>query len=212
MTRKEMAYPPGMVLHGGTYRIQKRIPKDCLPHFAGKTVLYFKTGTADKKEAASKAWTWLADLDEQFQRIRTTGNPNKTTISDAELDYITGRLVWSVLDADQETRELDDEAFSRAAEELQQDDQETRQALAHGLYGQIKQIAQDWLNGHGYDIPEDAPEFLRVLSKFAKARAEAISARKLGNSGEAVDTPNPPPSPAQTTQEHGPTLTACFKK
>ncbi|MFZ5509256.1 MAG: DUF6538 domain-containing protein, partial [Pseudomonadota bacterium] len=100
MKLKEMAYPPGMVRHGSTYRIQKKVPKDCIPHFGGKTILYLKTETADKKEAAAAAWKWLAELEQQFDRIRKTGSPFKTTISDDELEYLAALMASSTLAAD----------------------------------------------------------------------------------------------------------------
>lgn len=96
VTFKEMAYPPGLVLHGKGYRVQKRIPQDCLKHFDGKTLLYHQTGLQDKKEAARVAWQWLALQEQEFERLRNPDKPLKSAISLAEMQGISGLHFWEV--------------------------------------------------------------------------------------------------------------------
>jgi hypothetical protein len=68
-----MAYPPGLSLHGNSWRITRRIPTELLPYYNGKKHLRLNTGKSDKREAASVAWQWHAKQEAEFDRLRRTG-------------------------------------------------------------------------------------------------------------------------------------------
>ena len=61
----DMAYPPGMELHGSKWRIKKRVPQDLLrkhPDIYPSQFLTLKTDESDRRAAASRAWVWLVTL------------------------------------------------------------------------------------------------------------------------------------------------------
>lgn len=182
-----------------SWRFTISVPTDCLPHYP-RRLLRKTVKEPDKLKAHELAYRWAADMAAEFRRIRETGSPIKRTISDAEIDHLTGLMVASMLGADEECRTLgdyaDEQLFQRAAGDLELDDQEVRRGLSRGIYGRTKWIALDWLGGHGYEIPEDSEDFRRVLSRFARASAEAIKAKKLRNAGDWIDTPSIPEPPA----------------
>lgn len=80
MTDKEMANPPGLSLHGNSWRITKRIPTELLPYYNGKKHLRLNTGKSDKRVAASVAWQWHAKQEAEFDHLRRTGRREKTAL------------------------------------------------------------------------------------------------------------------------------------
>lgn len=102
MTDTEMAYPPGLALHGNSWRITKRIPTDLLPHYSGKKHLRHNTGKTDKREAASVAWQWHAEQEAEFDRLRKTGCREKTSIAPADIQWLVGSMLTSTLGAQEE--------------------------------------------------------------------------------------------------------------
>lgn len=201
-----MAYPPGLVLHGGTYRVQKRVPKDCLPHY-GKQILYFRTEHANKREAAHVAWSWLAEMDDEFDRIRKTGTKHKTLMTEQEMERICELMLVSRLEADEEGRIegdlVDDLGFARHLETLEENEQASQEALGRGRFERLQEAAQDWLTGYGYDLAPNSDEMRRFIFRFAKKVAEANKAVRARNEGNVVETPKAPDvvgpvSPAKT--------------
>lgn len=63
-------YPPGLELHGSTWRVTKRVPADLL-HCYPTRHLRRSTHQSDKREAAKVAWVLLADLALEFDRLRS---------------------------------------------------------------------------------------------------------------------------------------------
>lgn len=63
-------YPPGLELHGSTWRVTKRVPADLL-HCYSTRHLRRSTHQSDKREAAKVAWVLLADLALEFDRLRS---------------------------------------------------------------------------------------------------------------------------------------------
>ncbi len=97
-----MAYPQGLSPHGNSWRITKRIPTELLPHYGGKTQLRHNTGKADKREAASVAWQWLGEQEAEFERLRTTGRREKTSIAPADIQWLVASMLSSTLGAHEE--------------------------------------------------------------------------------------------------------------
>lgn len=168
-TREDMANPPGMELHGSTWRVKKRVPLDLLrdyPQYYPKPFLRLNTEESDKKRAATKAWAWLGTIEETFQRVRDTGSPYKRQIPDDMAEEIIQQAIHSVVSADEEIRsqghdQADLDAFRSANEEFHQRE---RDAIASGRLteGQL-QTANEWLFAHGFELEEDSPE----LQQFA---------------------------------------------
>lgn len=187
-----MAYPPGLVLHGGTYRVQKRVPKDCLGHY-DKAILYFRTEQSSKRAAAPIAWKWLAELEDEFERIRKTGSKQKSLISAEEIERLCELMLISRLAADEESRIkgdlIDDFGFARHLETQEENEQASRDALGRGKFAQLQAAALDWLNGYGYDLAPDSDELRQFLFRFAKRFAEANKVVRARDEGEVVETP-----------------------
>ncbi len=192
-----MAYPPGMELHGSGWRVTKRVPTELLAHYAPKKHLRYQTGEPDRKAAGVLAWRWLADLEEEFQRVRETGSRLKQSASPEEVSHLVGLMVRSILEADQQNRDAgayaDDEEFAASLRRLDASDGENRAALSRRIFGEdLASVVEDWLHAHGYSIPMDSEAFRGLCVEFAKGRAEAVKARRSRNAGEWVDTPPPP--------------------
>ena len=196
-----MAYPPGLVLHGNTYRVQKRVPQDCLDHY-DKEILYFRTEQADKREAAPIAWKWLAEKEAEFERIRKSGAKYKTAITDQEADHLCQLMLISRLSIDEQIRidgDLEsDEGFEMHLDTLAENEQASSNAIGRGRFDGLQLQAEDWLTGHGYELPSE--ELRRFTFRFAKKAAEANKAVRARNAGEVIETPKVPQSPTRDTQ------------
>lgn len=200
MTDKEMAYPPGLSLHGNSWRITKRIPTELLPHYNGKKHLRLNTGKSDKPAAASVAWQWHAEQEAEFDRLRKTGCREKTSIAPADIQWLVGSMLTSTLGAHDEgllvggaeEGRLSLEAFDslRAA---------ARAAFGGGDFSGVGPIADDWLWGHGYDLAEGSEDRQRVLVDFAKGLSRAFQTIESRREGRWVETPPPPERPASGT-------------
>lgn len=192
-----MAYPPGLVLHGKGYRVQKRIPQDCLEHFQGKTILYHQTGLADKKEAAKVAWQWLALQELEFERLRNPDKPLQSAISLAEMQAIVDKMVYSRIASDGAIRSFGNfakDVHLRASHQhrLMRDEEDTHNALSLGDYEAIEGQARTWLKGHGYELPSASPEFSTYLSLFAEGMARVNTAKRERLKGKLVAEPKAP--------------------
>lgn len=72
----DMAYPPGMELHGSKWRIKKRVPQDLRrkhPDLYPSQFLTLQTEESDRRAAARKAWGWLGTIEAAFHWVRKTG-------------------------------------------------------------------------------------------------------------------------------------------
>ena len=197
MNEKKMAYPRGMEKHGNCWRIKKRTPVALQAHYPGQQWHKFSTDEPDKKAAAALIMRWQADLEEEFERLRQTGNKFKQTIATDEIAHLVALMVHSSLSADEESREAgdyaDDEDYAAALGRLDSVEGETRKALSQRIYsGDLPAIVKDWLRGFGYDIPADSDTFRGICLEFAKGRQEAVKVRRLRNTGEWIDTPPKP--------------------
>lgn len=215
MTDPEMAYPPGLALHGKSWRLTKRIPDALRPHYGGKTFLRCSTGTPDKKAAAVIALRWLADTAEEFARIRETGSAAKTIVPAAEVSRLVASMVASALGADEEGRMVGGDA-ERHSQGLAYAELEagTRLALGDGDLSAVAPIADDWLQAHGYSLAPDSEDYRRVLLEFAKGTSRVLQGLKSRRAGEWVDTPPVPalPVPAAPPTSGVPLLSAVVAR
>lgn len=195
MAQTEMAYPPGLVLHGRTYRVQKRVPKDCAGHY-DKPILYFKTEHTTKQEAAPEAWAWIAEREAEFERIRKTGSKLKATISDEEAATLSQMMLVSRLQADEQGREagdrISDSGYQRHLDSLEECEQAGKAAIGRGQFIGLQERANDWLRGYGYSIPLDSEELRRFTMLFAKKFVEANKLVRQRDEGDVVETPAAP--------------------
>lgn len=188
-----MAYPQGLSPHGNSWRITKRIPVDLLPHYGGKTQLRHNTGKADKREAASVAWQWLGEQEAEFDRLRTTGRREKTSIAPADIQWLTDSMLSYALGAHEEALTSGTAPAGRKSREAIATMQEfTSWALSEGDFTGVAPVADAWLHENGYDLDEDSEDRRRVLLAFSKGLSEALRALESRHNGRWVDTPPQP--------------------
>ena len=192
-----MAYPPGMELHGKRWRVVKRIPTDVSSHYAPDTHFRASTEEPDKRKAGAILWALLAEREEEYQRVRDTGIRLKQTITHEEVSNLVALMVRSSLGADEEGRDAGDlatdEGYAAFLRQMNSLEEETREALARRLFGgSLPLVVEDWLQGHGFNVPQDSAEFRSLCLEFAKGRSKALEVKRLRNEGQWVDTPPPP--------------------
>ena len=134
----DMAYPPGMELHGSKWRIKKRVPQDLLrkhPDLYPKKCLILVTRESDRRAAASKAWVWLGKLEEEFQRVRETGSKYECVLPPGKAEEIIQAAIHSSLSADEEIRQdgVDDSMYERLEAIAQERQERERMAVARGM-------------------------------------------------------------------------------
>jgi hypothetical protein len=59
--------------HGAGWRYTRRVPKALQAHYPDQSKR-FTTQEPDEKAVRALALRWLADLEEEFQRVRATGS------------------------------------------------------------------------------------------------------------------------------------------
>lgn len=193
-----MAYPPGMELHGSTWRVNKRVPLDLFrtyPQFYPKALIRFDTGESDKPKAAVKARAWLGDIEEEFQRVRETGSKHRLQLPEEEAELIIRRVIHSRLSADESIRVagVDDLTFAKLDEANEESRRKEQLAIARGvLTTSATELAHEWLFAHGYDIPNDSEEFRQFALCLFRRLTEATKISDSRQRGEWVDTPPVP--------------------
>jgi integrase len=202
-----MAYPPGMELHGSKWRIKKRVPQDLRrkhPDLYPSQFLTLKTDESDRRAAARKAWVWLGELEEEFQRVRETGSKYKRVLSPGAADEIIHEAIRSSLQADEEIRAdgLDDFTYERwIVESIKERLARERQVIARGMMNaEAEDMAHEWLVGFGYDLDRSSPEFKQFAVEFFRRTQMATKAMQARSEGEWVETPSPLP-PSKPVQE-----------
>lgn len=184
-----MGYPSGMELHGSAWRVTKRVPQDLLQHYPS-AFLRFPTGEPDKKAAALKAWRWITEREEEFQRLRQSGHRFQRTLTEDEAARLLSLALSSRLGADEEMREEGWEGeLEHSAQVVEECDRAEREAISGRSLSGIGAQAWDWLQGHGYDIDPTSPEFRSFARKFAKVQQQATRATRQRDAGEWVETP-----------------------
>lgn len=203
-----MAYPPGMELHGSKWRIKKRVPQDLLrnyPHLYPKKCLILATKESDRRVAASKAWVWLGKLEEEFQRVRETGSKYERVLPPGKAEEIIQAAIHSTLSADEEIRQDGvDDFMCEKLEAITHDRQEREKlAVARGrLTPEAEEMVNDWLLFFGYELDRSSPEFRAFAVNFFRQVQKATEAIKARSEGTWVDTPPPPsPAPVKTVSE-----------
>lgn len=203
----DMAYPPGMELHGSKWRIKKRVPQDLRrkhPDLYPSQFLTLKTDESDRRTAASKAWVWLGTLEEEFQRVRETGSKYKRVLPKEAAEEIIHAAIRSSLTADDELRQagLDDLTFGQWVEGTVKERQaREKQVIARGLIdAEAEDMAHEWLFAFGYDLDRSSPEFRQFALEFFRRTQQATKAMQARSEGDWVETP-PPLPPAKPASE-----------
>lgn len=196
----DMAYPPGMELHGSKWRIKKRVPQDLRrkhPDLYPSQFLTLKTNESDRRAAARKAWVWLGELEEEFQRVRDTGSKYKRVLPPGAVDEIIHAAIHSSLQADEQLRSdgLDDFTYERWIEgSIKERQAREKLVIARGVVNaETEDMAHEWLVGFGYDLDRSSPEFKQFAVEFFRRTQMATKAMQARSEGEWVQTPSPLP-------------------
>lgn len=200
-----MAYPPGMELHGSKWRIKKRVPLDLrkkYPQYYPSPFKYLYTNESDKAKAALKAWPWIAGVEAEFQRVRDTGSPYLSLLSDELAATIIQETIHRSIRDDELIRSfgLYDPVFDAVGDWIERSSQRVQRVTARGVL-ETDDIAfvSGVLLESSVVLPEDSEEFRSFGLRLFKGLSEAIRIRQQRHRGEWVDTPPKPEKlPAQT--------------
>ena len=191
----DMAYPPGMELHGSKWRIKKRVPQDLRrkhPDLYPSQFLTLKTDESDRRAAAKKAWVWLGILEEEFERVRETGSKYKRVLPPGAADEIIHEAIRSSLNADDELRQdgLDDFMFQKIEAFTKERQARESRVIYRGLIdAEAEDMAHEWLVAFGYDLERSSPEFKQFAIDFFRRTQRATEAMQARSQGEWVETP-----------------------
>lgn len=183
----------GLLQRGSAYFFQARIPKDCIAFFP-KAVIREKLTANNATDAKAQVRQKWAGLEATFERIRTTGSPHKQALTEEDTQHILAAVISSRVGAAAESRHggLTEDGFERLAGTIAELDQVERKAASRGDTKGIQQQAADWLQGYGYDIPEDSPQFRSFALRFAEASHQATKLLAKQQQGEFIETPEAP--------------------
>jgi len=188
----DMAYPPGMELHGSKWRIKKRVPQDLLrkhPDIYPSQFLTLKTDESDRRAAASKAWVWLGTLEEEFLRVRETGSKFKRVLLQGAAEEIIHAAIRSSLSADEESRQngLDDFMFERLGLSIAERRERERRVIARGqIDAEAEDMVHDWLQAFGYDLDRSSTEFKQFAVEFFRRTQRATQTMHSRSEGGSV--------------------------
>lgn len=211
----DMAYPPGMELHGSKWRIKKRVPQDLLrkhPDLYPSQFLTLKTDESDRRAAASKAWVWLGTLEEEFLRVRETGSKFKRVLPQGAAEEIIHAAIRSSLSADEESRQngLDDFMFERLGLSIAERRERERRVIARGqIDAEAEDMVHDWLQAFGYELDRSSTEFKQFAVEFFRRTQRATQTMHSRSEGEWVETP--PALPAVTPKPEVPKLSRVIE-
>lgn len=200
---EETMYPPGLELHGSTWRVTKRVPKDLQSHYP-KKLIRLSTGESDKRKAASVAWELLAKLESEFTLIRASGSRFKSTVDDETIDWLVGQMISHCLQSYE--RALDEQSLPPKAEFEQALDwmfsvtSEFISGEPLAILG-LRPIVDHWLAEEGYQLDHESLEYSKVAARFAKGVSKALQATRSRRRGEWVESP---PIPERTGTRLGP--------
>ncbi len=182
-----MALPKGLLIRANGYYFQARISKQYLSHYP-KATLYEKLLTDNRKDAIRLVHARWAKLHEEFERIDSTGNKSKTSITLEVMQAIVDTMVHSKIAEDGAMRSrgyhADPTYKARALSKLSSDEQAVKDAISQGNYKDIEDSAQRWLRGHGYSLDIGSSEYRAFLELFSEGLAKvnkAIREREIGN-------------------------------
>ena len=190
-----------LVRRGTIYYFRARIPADLAQHFGAKREIVESLRTSEKRDAESRVRIRSVELDEQFEGIRRARSaPANTHISDEEIARIVAKATATRLLADEEGRiaGVSDMDLTRQLERLAESEASGAIAVARGHFDvPLRERADDWLRGHGYDLAQDSDDYRRFAFAFAKAQLRVNQQVRARGRGEPIDTPPMPPEGAR---------------
>lgn len=191
MAKPQMRSQTRLVRRGPIYYFRTRVPADLKDHFGRKREIVESLKTPDKKRAEALVRTKTIELENHFAQLRRGA---QTTISDEEISRLIAKATATRMQADEEGRiaGMSEEDFAGHIKRLEEVEAEGTAAIARGQLGAIQAKADDWLIGHGYNLPRDSEGYRKFVFEFAKAQARVSQSIRARNRGEPVDTPAMP--------------------
>jgi integrase len=151
--------------------------------------------TSDKREAEQLVRIKSVELDNNFAAIRRQQSAApRTSITEAEIARIVAKAIATRMKADEEGRVLgmDSEGYERHLKWLEDAEKGGLAAVARGQFADLEPYIDDWLTGHGYELPKDSKDYRQFAYEFAKAQTRVNQQLRARDRGEAVDTPSMP--------------------
>ncbi|MDP1673887.1 MAG: site-specific integrase [Burkholderiales bacterium] len=195
MKKEKMQNQTRLILRGNTYHLRVKIPADLKGKLKQTSEITRSLRTKDRREAERLLRIESVKLDEKFERLRKQPEPYRTTITDDEIGRIVALSVASVLGADEEGRQigLSEEEYLRLEDQLRHFEAAGRSAVARGDLKKWESRIDDWLWGHGFELPRESESYRKFGYAFVKAQFRATIDRQARQRGEAVDTPHAEP-------------------
>lgn len=194
----------------GRYYFFRRIPKDLLPAYPGRTHLKQALGTSDLQEAKRLVRLRSTQADQEFAQARKYANAQLVQeLTPEEIERIAAIWYAHLLEEDEEYRAegLGDREFEKYGETLEFLEPGEKRALAKGDIGFIGDEVEDFLQSVGILVPPKGTEsHRRLLFACLKEWVRASQGIRQRHSGEIIDTPAAPlllAPPSRTNRPNG---------
>lgn len=184
--------------HGAGWRYTKRVPKALQAHYPNQTHR-FTTQEPDEKAARALALRWLADLEEEFQRIRATGSRFSASLPPEQLQALAAAHRSDCLRIHEEVMQ---QGFGGQGSPLKAEFEESARRRLLDLqdagqladYSLMSGYASLLLRRFKLTLVEDSPSWLQLCHALWKAERELLEAALTRGAGGWVDTPPMPAS------------------
>jgi len=182
-----------------TYYVRRRIPEPLRVLYGGRRELIRSLGTADFREASSRATFELASIEAEFVQRRSELALSQASLvprrihqlSRAELDAIGRFWARQVLLYDERRREegLTDDEFEELGGQIRAQRTELGRMLAQGSTERIFPALRAFLHLCGIDYrPHDEAEGRRAAKRFLQAIIQTLDLQLARQSGDPIDT------------------------
>jgi hypothetical protein len=180
---------------GAVYYFRAKIPVDLRFHFGRKREVMESLKTSNRREAEELVRVKSVELDQRFAELRQMrAAAPRTTITEAEIKRIVAKAAATRMQADEGARVdgMTEWDYERHLKWLEESENKTGEAVARGGVAALEAVTDDWLTGHGYELPKDSEGYRRFAYEFAKAQARVNQFLRARDRGEPVDTPPMP--------------------
>jgi integrase len=199
--------PERLQKRGNRWWFRCRIPTDLVNHY-GRKELVRNLHTSDRTEATRQCRILSAEVDGEFARIRAERTNADRVLPPEELRNLADLYLASRLREDDTIRihGLTEEQLEQNTDQLQEDLDEAREALARGDFSFVEPLLVDFLSERSRHIPSSSPSWRALLFEVAKADVRAQEIMQRRDKGEVIDTPDVSPmvpaSPLKPSSRH----------
>ena len=194
-----MAWPPHLKLRGNTYYIRIPVPEDVQSKFGGKPEITRSLKTKDFRVACERVKQATAYWIQEFQRAREIINSEPIAslgVNDiqriADIFYYQ-RLAW---DEAARGRGVTEEWLDGWEKALAEDLPLFKRGLARGNPSSIEPDINYICEIYGLKLDKSSEEYRRLTLALLKATVRSFEDIQARNSGQIIDTPEPPDNPS----------------